>query len=59
MKALEVVAQLTLSILTFTLQRDSKRRREKAIETIFEEILVENFPNMKKETDIQMHKTQR
>ena len=31
-----------------------KGKREKAIEKIFEEILAENFSNLKKETDIQL-----
>ena len=29
-----------------------KEEREKGTENIFEEIMVENFPNLKKETDI-------
>ena len=32
---------------------------EKKIENIFEEIIVENFPNLKKETDIQVQEAQR
>ena len=32
---------------------------EKGPEKIFEEIIVENFPNMGKEMDIQTHETQR
>ena len=32
---------------------------EKGIENIFEEIIVENFPNLKKETDVQLQKAQR
>ena len=30
--------------------RDSKRRREMEIENVFEELLIEKFPNLKKET---------
>ena len=36
--------------------RDSRR---KGIESIFEEITAENFPNLKKETDIQIQEAQR
>ena len=39
--------------------RDSRRRREKEIENVFEEIMAENFPNLKKETDIQTEEAQR
>ena len=33
--------------------------REKWIKNIFEEIMAENFPNLKKETDTQVQETQR
>ena len=33
--------------------------REKGIENVFEEIMAENFPNLKKETDIQIQKAQK
>ena len=33
--------------------------REKEIETVFEEIMAENFPNLRKETDIQVEEAQR
>ena len=33
--------------------------REKGIKTVFEEIMAENFPNLKKETDIQVQEAQR
>ena len=37
------------------LNKDPRRKRKrKAIQNVFEEILVENFPNLKKETDIQV-----
>ena len=32
--------------------RDSRRRREKGVENVFEEIMAKYFPNLKKETDI-------
>ena len=35
------------------------RRKRKVIENVFEEIMAENFPNLKKETDIQVQKAQR
>ena len=33
--------------------------REKGIENVFEEIMAENFPNQKKETDMQVQAAQR
>ena len=33
--------------------------RERGIENVFEEIMAENFPNLKKETDVQLQKAQR
>ena len=33
--------------------------REKGIENVFEEIMAENFPNLKKEIDIQVQEAQR
>ena len=38
--------------------RGLRRRREKGEENIFEEIIAENFPNMGKETDIQVQESQ-
>ena len=34
------------------IKRTPEEEREKGIENIFEEIMLENFPNLKKETDI-------
>ena len=31
-----------------------REEKEKGIENVFEEMMAENFPNLKKETDIQM-----
>ena len=31
-----------------------EEKRERAIENVFEEIMAENLPNLKKETDIQI-----
>ena len=40
--------------------RNSRRReKEKGIEKLSEEIMAENFPNLKKETNIQIQETQR
>ena len=36
-----------------------RRRREKEPEKLFEEIVAENFPNLVKETDIQVQEAQR
>ena len=33
--------------------------REKESENVFEEIMAENFPNLRKETDIQVEEAQR
>ena len=33
--------------------------RQKSIENVFEEIMAENFPNLKKETNIQVQEAQR
>lgn len=39
--------------------RGSRRRREMGIENVFEEIMTENFPNPKQETDIRVQEAQR
>ena len=39
--------------------RDQRRRGKKGYEKIFEEIILENFPNMEKEIVIQVQETQR
>ena len=36
-----------------------EEKREKRIENVFEEIIAENFPNLKKETDIKVQEAQR
>ena len=36
-----------------------KTETEKGIENVFEEIMAENFPSLKKETDIQVQEAQR
>ena len=42
----------------FMHNRNSRRKREKGIENIFEEIMAENFPNLK-HTDIKIQEAQR
>ena len=37
----------------------SEREREKGIENVFEDVMVEIFPNLRKETDIQVQEGQR
>lgn len=39
--------------------RDVRKRREKGIENVLGEIMAENCPNLKKETDIQVQEAQR
>ena len=36
-----------------------RRRLKEEIESVFEEIMAEKFPNLKKETDIQVQETER
>ena len=49
-----------LNILTFELQRSQKEKSEiKKLEKIFEEIVVEKFPNMVKEAVTQVQEVQR
>ena len=38
---------------------DPEEEREKGVESIFEDIIAENFPNLGKETDIQVQEVQR
>jgi len=38
--------------------RCPRRRREKRAENLFQEIIAENFPNLAKETDVQMQEAQ-
>lgn len=38
--------------------RDVRKRREKGIENVLGEIMAENCPNLKKETDIQVQEAQ-
>ena len=39
--------------------RNSRRRREEGVENVFEEIMAPNFPNLKKETDLQVQEADR
>ena len=46
-------------VCQFAHNRNPRRRRERGIENIFEEIMAENFPNLKKETNTQTQEAQR
>ena len=39
--------------------RGPRREKMKRIKNVFEEIMAEHFPNLKKETDIQLQKVER
>ena len=43
----------------YTKQQSQKKKKEKGIENVFEEIKVEIVPNPKKKTDIQIQKVQK
>ena len=49
----------TLNAPTFELQGSQKKKRKKGTEKIFEEIIVENVPNMGKEIVSQVLEAQR
>ena len=49
----------TLNAPTFELQGSQKKKRKRRTEKIFEEIIVENFPNMGKEMVNQVQEAQR
>ena len=40
-------------------RRRRERERERQVKNVFDKIMAENFPNLKKETDIQIQETQR
>ena len=40
-------------------QGSQKEKREKGVKNVLDEIMAENFPNLKKEMDIQIQETQR
>ena len=46
-------------IITFALQRSQKEKRERGAENLFEKIIVENFPNLEQEAEIQIQEAQR
>ena len=52
---------MTTSSILYLHYEAPKRRREtgKVAENIFENVIAENFPNLGKETDIQVQKVQR
>ena len=45
-------------VITFVLEESQKKREKKGAENLFEEIIAENFPNLGKETDIQIQEAQ-
>ena len=45
-------------MLIYTQQGFQKEEKEKGTENIFEEIMTENFPNLKKERNIQIQEAQ-
>ena len=50
----------TSSIPTFALWGSQKeKRKRKDVENVFDEIMAEDFPNLKKETDVQVQEEQR
>ena len=60
MRTVSESAGTTLSTSTFKLQgSQKKKRKKKRYEKIFEQIIVENFPNMEKEIVIQIQEAQR
>ena len=58
MLAIYEISGKQLNVPIFTLQMFQKKR-EKKMESVFEEILPENNPNLKKKTDIQVQEAQR
>ena len=46
-------------MLTYTYRGFIGEEKDKGIENVFEEIMTENFPNIKKETDIHGQEVQR
>ena len=46
-------------VCQFTHNMNPRRRRERGIENVFKEIMAENFPNLKKDTDSQGQEAQR
>ena len=58
MLAIYEISGKQLNVPIFTLQMFQKKR-EKKMESVFEEILPENNPNLKKKTDIQIQEAQR
>ena len=61
MKIVEDIFGITSSIPKFALQgfQKEKREREKGIQNVFDEIIAEKSPNLKKETDIRVQEAQR
>lgn len=50
---------ITSNYQTFSLQEPQKEKKEKGTDTLFKEIIAESFPNLGRETDIQVQEAQR
>ena len=59
MLAVYEISGKPLNVPIFTLQMFQKKKRKKKMESVFEEIMPENNPNLKKKTDIQVQEAQR
>lgn len=51
--------RITSRRTTFTFQGSQEKKREQESERLFEEIIAENFSNLRKEPDIQVQEAQR
>ena len=58
MRIVEGNSGTTSSVLTFTLH-GSQRKRDREVENVFDEIMIESLLNLKKEINIQVEESQR
>ena len=59
MKTIQEISEITLCSNICIIGVPEGEEKEKGIQCVFEEITAENFPNLKKETDIQIQEAQR
>lgn len=59
MLAIYEISGKALNVPTFTLQMFQKKKREKKTESVFEEIMPQKQPKLKKKTDTQVQEAQR
>ena len=59
MRTVSETSGTPLNTATFKLQGSQKRKKKKGTEKIFEELIIENFPNMGKEIVNQVQEAQR